>query len=116
VLSFGGPVADFAAAMEADSPLQRMMRFTLVEADLGAALQIGIQNPVDHEQRALDAADLAQSRGKFVLPRIGGELAQNLAGRDTPGRDGGGDAQDVGPVGGLELPRIFGRDLVPPPC
>ena len=80
--------------MEADGPFQRMMRFTLVETDLGPALQIGIQNPVDHEQRALDATDLAQSRGEFVLSRIGSELAQNLPGCDAPGRDGGGDAQD----------------------
>ncbi len=34
-----------------------VMGFALVEPDLGAALQIGVQNPVDHEQRALDAAD-----------------------------------------------------------
>src|SRR5690606_12327427 len=71
MLAFGGTVADFTPAMEADCPLQRMMRFALVEPDLGAALQIGVQNPVDHEQGSLDAADLAQSRGKFVLPRIG---------------------------------------------
>ena len=71
------------------------MRLTLVETDLGAALQIGIQDPVDHKQLALDAADLPQSPRELVLPRIGGELAQNLAGRDAPGPDGGGDAQDV---------------------
>jgi hypothetical protein len=35
------------------------MGFALVEPDLGAALQIGVQNPADHEQRALDAADLS---------------------------------------------------------
>ena len=84
--------------MEADGSFQRVMGFALVEPNLGTALQIGIQNPVDHEQGPLDATDLAQGCGQFVLPWIGGELAQNLAGRDAPGRDGGGDAQDIGPV------------------
>ena len=65
------------------------MGLALVEPDLRAALQIGIQNPVDHEQGSLDAADFPQSRREFVLSRIGGELTQNLARRDAPGRDGG---------------------------
>lgn len=60
-------------------------------------------------------ADLAQSRGKFVLPRIGGELAQNLAGRDAPSRDGRGDAQDVGPIsldhGLIDLPADQGPQV-----
>lgn len=76
----------------------RNLHFTLVEADLGAALQIGIQNPVDHKQHALDAADFPQGRREFVLTWIGGEFPQDLAGRNAPGCDGGSDAQDVGPV------------------
>lgn len=56
-------IADFATTMETDGALQRMMRFALVRPCLCAALQIDIQNPVDHEQRALDTTYLAQSRG-----------------------------------------------------
>ena len=66
-------VADFAALMKADGTFQRVMGLVLVEPDLGAALQIGVQNPVDHEQGPLDATVLAQSRGQFVLPRIRGD-------------------------------------------
>ncbi|EJL57689.1 hypothetical protein PMI09_00946 [Rhizobium sp. CF122] len=61
-------------------------------------LRFGVQNPVDHEQRALDAADLSYGRSEFVLPRIGGELAQYLAGCDAAGRNGGGDPKNVGPI------------------
>ena len=98
VLAFGGTIADFAPAMEADGPLQRVMCLALVEPYLGAALQIGIQNPVDHEQGAFDAADLAQGRGQFVLPRIGSELTQDLAGRDASSGNRSGDAQDIRPI------------------
>lgn len=63
MLAFGGAIADFATTMETDGALQRMMRFALVRPCLCAALQIGIQNPVDHEQRAHDTTYLAQSRG-----------------------------------------------------
>lgn len=73
MLAFGGTVADFTAAVEADCPLQRMMSFAFVEPDLGTPLEFGIQNPVDHEQGALDATDFPQGCRELVLPRIGGE-------------------------------------------
>lgn len=57
MLAFGGAVADFAPAMETDGSFQRVMGLALVESNLGAALQIGIQNPVDHEQGSLDTTD-----------------------------------------------------------
>jgi hypothetical protein len=84
--------------MEADGALQRMMGFAFVEADLGLALQTGVENPVDHEQRPFDTADFPKSKGQFILARIGGQLPQNLAGGDNAGGDRGHDAQDVGPV------------------
>ena len=40
----------------------------------------------------------SQGCRELVLPRIGGEFPQNLAWRDGPGSNGGGDAQDVGPI------------------
>lgn len=89
---------DFASPVEADDTFQRVKCLALVEPDLGAALQIGIQNPVDHEQRPLDAADLSQGRGQFVRQGIGGEFPQDLGWRDASASNSGGDAQDVGPV------------------
>lgn len=61
-------------------------------------MQLGIQNPVGHEQRSLHAADLAQGGGQFILPWIGAEFAQDLARRSASGGDGRGDAQDIGLV------------------
>lgn len=47
MLAFGGKVADFTPAMEADDTFQLVMGLALVEPDLGAPLQIGVQNLVD---------------------------------------------------------------------
>ena len=47
---------------------------------------------------ALDPADLAERHGQPVLARIGGELAQDLAGDDCTGRHAGGKPQHVGPA------------------
>ena len=45
MLPFARSVPDFAAPMEADGALQRMVGFAFVEADLGLALQAGVENP-----------------------------------------------------------------------
>lgn len=73
MLALGRPVADFALSADPQSVLQRV-RFALVEADLDAALHVGVQDPFDHEQRPFDAADLAQGDGKVVLAGIGRQL------------------------------------------
>lgn len=57
--------------------------------------RVGIHDPVDHEKGSLDAADLAQGGGEFVLAWIGRQLPQDLAGSDRSRRDGCGDAQNV---------------------
>ena len=59
VLAFGGPVPDFALPPDAQGSLQSVMCFTFVQADIGAALHIGIEKPLDDEQRALDPTNLA---------------------------------------------------------
>lgn len=58
VLPFRSSVSDFALATDTEGVFQRMMRLTLVQADLCAALQVGVQQPVDNEQSALDPPDL----------------------------------------------------------
>jgi hypothetical protein len=59
---------------------------------------IAIGQPIEQEQGALDPADLAKRHGQPVLARIGGELAQDLAGDDCAGRHAGGKPQHVGPA------------------
>ena len=58
VLSFGGSVSDFALTPDAQRIFQGMMRLTLVQTDLGTALYVGVQSPVDNEQGSLDPRDL----------------------------------------------------------
>ncbi len=52
MLRFGSAVADFALPTDAQSVFQGVMRFAFVEADLGAALHIGIEQPLDAACRA----------------------------------------------------------------
>ncbi len=51
VLAFAGAIAEFALPADAECTLQSVMGLALVEADLGAALHVGIEQPVDDEER-----------------------------------------------------------------
>lgn len=51
------------------------MGFALVQADLSATLHIGVQQPVDDEQRPFD---FAQRDCKLVLSGICSEFSQEL--------------------------------------
>lgn len=70
VLALGCSITDFTLATNAQGVFQRMMRFALIQADLGTALHIGIQQPIDDEQRPFDPADFAQCDREFVLSGI----------------------------------------------
>lgn len=61
-LSLQAVVADAAGAMEEDRALERVLRLTLVQFARGLASFLGPFDPVEREQRALDAADLAQRK------------------------------------------------------
>ena len=98
VLSFAGAVADFALTADAQGVFQSMMRLALVETDLGAALHVGVEQPVDDEQRPLDPSYFPQRHSEFMLSGIGCEFPQQLARRHGSCRHGGRAAQDVGPV------------------
>ena len=78
MLTLFGSVAQFAALVEVDGALQGLMGLTLVQSDLRAPAHVGVRGPVDHEQRALNAADFAQSGRQLVLAGIRGEFAQDL--------------------------------------
>ena len=103
VLAFAGAVADSALAPDAERVLEGVMSLALVQAGVGSALHISVEQPVDDEERsneegAFDPSDFAESDGQFVLARIGRELSQQLAGwKDATGQ-GGSNPQDVRPV------------------
>jgi hypothetical protein len=69
-LTFGGAIADFALAADAQGVFQGMVGFAFVQADLGAALHVGVDQPVDDEQRPFDPSDFPQRHGQLVLSRI----------------------------------------------
>ena len=70
MLTFSRAVPDFTLPANTQSIFEGVMRFTLVQTDLGAALHVGVQQPFDYEQGALDAADLPQRYCKFMLARL----------------------------------------------
>ncbi len=47
-----------------------MVGLTFVQTDLSPSLQIGVKQPVNYEQSALDATDLSQSKSQLVLTWI----------------------------------------------
>lgn len=49
MLAFGGALADFTLAANAQSIFQRVMCFAFVEPDLSAALHVGVEQPFDDE-------------------------------------------------------------------
>ncbi len=71
-----GTVLDQTRAVEAHRAAQRVLGLTLVQTDRHAATELGALQPVQHEQRAVDAADLAPPPGQPVLTRVRGQLAQ----------------------------------------
>ena len=76
VLALARAVADFALTPDAERVLERVMSLALVQAGVGPARNIGVEQPVDDEERAFDPSDFSESDSQFVLARIGDELSQ----------------------------------------
>ena len=57
VLALGCSITDLPLAASAQRILEGVMCFALVQADLGATLHVGVQQPVDNEQRPFDPSD-----------------------------------------------------------
>ena len=95
VLALAGAVADLALASDAERVFEGVMSLALVQAGVGSALHIGVEQPVDDEERSFDPSDFAESDGQFVLARIGRELSQQLARRNGAAGQGGSNPQDV---------------------
>ena len=63
-------VTDFAQPVEEHRPGQRVAGFALVQPGMDAAAQLDALQPVQDEQRALDAPQLAQGYGQAILARM----------------------------------------------
>ena len=96
-----------------------MSRLALVETRLALHAELGAFHPVEHEQRAFDAPDLADREIQAVLLTVGAELAQHRRGLYGHGFDTGRQPQGVVPVLGHDLlvDRLAheGGELLPPP-
>ncbi len=56
MLALAGAVADFALAPDPEG----VMSLALVQADVGSALHIGVERPVDDEERSFDSSRQAR--------------------------------------------------------
>ena len=65
-----GSVTDLAEAMQEHGTRQAVASLALVELLPRHTAQFGIVDPIEREQRARHAPQLAQGRGEAVLPRI----------------------------------------------
>ncbi len=92
-------VADFAQAVEEHGAGQRVARLTLVQSGMHAAAQFDALQPVQDEQRALDAAQLAQGDGQAVLARVAAEFPEHQRGRHRALLDRRGQPEDFIPMG-----------------
>lgn len=70
-------VTDFTALMEEDGALELVSGFTLVEAGLTTSTQPRAGIPLDHKQRALDAAKFTQGFCEITGFRGSGEPFQD---------------------------------------
>ena len=92
-------VSDFAQAVEEHGPGQRVAGLALVQPGIDAAAQLHALQPVQHEQRALDAAQLTQGHRQTVLPWVAAQFPQHQRGRHGALLDGRDQAQDFIPMG-----------------
>src|SRR5512146_2773701 len=87
-LAIAATVTNLAFPIEAQGTLQRVVRLAFVQADLLPALQGRVDQPGENEDRAFDAADLAQRDGQGVALWRGSELAQEVARHHDAGDHG----------------------------
>src|SRR3546814_18603517 len=95
---FDPPVALLAELVEEECAVGRVAGIARVESGLGAAAQVEIAQPVEHEDRALDPPNLAQGQRQSVLARIGGQSAQHSRSGGGAAADRSGETQQVVPL------------------
>ena len=57
VLAFGCAISDFTLTSDPQRVFQCVMCLAFVQADLGTALHVGVEQPFDDEQGSLDTSD-----------------------------------------------------------
>src|SRR5688572_10277600 len=77
LLAFIPAVMYPAKAVKADGAGQRVAGFALVQFGGSLAAKSRIIEPIESEQRPLDAPNFAKRQGKAVLPRIGTKTPQH---------------------------------------
>ena len=76
-LLFETAVSNFSQPVEEHGAGQGVAGFALVQSGMHAAAQLDALQPVQNEQSALDAPQLAQGDGQAVLAWVAAELAQH---------------------------------------
>ncbi len=79
-------------------PGQRVSRFALVEACMAFHAQVGVFDPVEHEERALDPADFTQGKVEPVLLAVRSKLAQDFRRFERLVADAGSEPHDITPM------------------
>lgn len=64
--TFSCAIPDFALASNPKGVLQGVIGFTFVEANVRAALHVGVAQPLHDEQGAFDASDFPRSKRQFT--------------------------------------------------
>ncbi len=98
LLVLQGPVGEPALPVRVHGLRQGMTRLALVQPGLAATPQGPALQPVDREQRPLDAADLGEREVEAVLPFVGRELPEHGRRCDDAGPDRGGEPKDAVPA------------------
>ena len=107
LLSGVGAVMDSSLRMREDSLGQGMARLALAEARLARHTQLEAFDPLQHEQCAFDASDLAEGEVQAVLLPVGAQLPEHGRGLDGLGLDTGCQSHHVAPV--IEDDRLMDR-------
>lgn len=90
--------------MEGDSAGQAVACLALVEFGGDRPAQIGVVEPAQREQCALDPSDLPKCRSKTVLLTIGGQLLQNQRRCDSAVAHRRDDLRNFGPMADDQVP------------
>ena len=77
---------------------QRVTRFTLVETCVAFHAQVGVLDPVEHEERTFDPTDFTQSEVQPVLLAVRPKLAQDFRRFERLVAYAGREPHDVAPM------------------
>ena len=86
LLRLGAAVRDPSLLERADSLSERVALLAFVQSGLAAPTELGAFQPVEHEERALDAAKFLERQIELILALVCGELSQHCRRRDGAGQ------------------------------